>query len=261
MKKTFALRIDIESDKGIKKGIPKILDLLKKYNVKASFYLVMGGESNLLDILKYRNKVLKERKIKVFSKLEMVRMVLFPRDFVRKNIQILRRILQEGHELGIHGWKHRAWTRGIGKIDIESHLRLAKERYIRAFKKQPISFAAPGFITNDKIISILDKEGFRVISDLPGKKPFKIKNTRITNVPVTITGPENTPIIENLASHGLNDSEILSIITKKIGNNRLSVMYIHDLYECIQKIGLIEKIIQYVKSKDINIKTIQEIKT
>ena len=57
MKKTFTLRVDLESDKGIKEGLPKLLDLLKRYDLKASFYLVMGGESNIWEILKYRKKM------------------------------------------------------------------------------------------------------------------------------------------------------------------------------------------------------------
>jgi len=77
--KTFTLRIDLESDKGIKEGVPRLLDLLKKYNIKASFYISMGGESNIFEILKYRNnlKTSGERKIKVWSLKEKIRMAFF----------------------------------------------------------------------------------------------------------------------------------------------------------------------------------------
>jgi len=50
----FSLRIDIESKNGIKNGIPALLKLLRKHNLKASFYLTMGGESNLFELLRYR---------------------------------------------------------------------------------------------------------------------------------------------------------------------------------------------------------------
>ena len=88
--KTFTLRVDLESDKGIKKGVSKLLDLLKKYNIKASFYLTMGGESNISEILKYRSnlKTSGERKVKVWSLKEKIRMVFFPRDFVKGNKKI-----------------------------------------------------------------------------------------------------------------------------------------------------------------------------
>jgi len=116
----FVLRIDVESNKGIKEGIPKIIDLLKRYNIKASFYLTMGGESGIFDLLKYRKKLDGERGIKIFSKFEILRMAFFPKDFVENNKNILQRILNEGHELGIHGWKHRRWTRGLEEINVRN---------------------------------------------------------------------------------------------------------------------------------------------
>ena len=92
MVKTFTLRVDLESDKGIKKGLPKLLDLLKKHHIKASFYIPMGGESNILDLLRYRGRLRSagEREIKVFSLLDKIRMILFPRDFVKSNKKIVR---------------------------------------------------------------------------------------------------------------------------------------------------------------------------
>jgi len=111
----FTLRVDLESKKGISKGLPTLLDLLRDYDIKASFYLTMGGEPNIFDLLRYRKKLRGERKIKIFTKKEMLRIIFFPEDFVRSNREILKRILKGGHELGIHGWKHRAWGRGLLK--------------------------------------------------------------------------------------------------------------------------------------------------
>jgi len=100
MKKTFTLRIDLESDIGIREGLSPLLDLLKKYNLKASFYLTMGGESGLFELLNYRKKLESagERKIRLFSTLQKLRIAFLPRDFVKRNYKSLKRILEEGHE-------------------------------------------------------------------------------------------------------------------------------------------------------------------
>ena len=55
--KSYSIRIDLESDKGIKEGLPKILSMLKKNSVKASFYLLMGGETGIFGLLKNRKKL------------------------------------------------------------------------------------------------------------------------------------------------------------------------------------------------------------
>jgi len=250
-KRTFALRIDLESDKGIKKGVPKILKLLKKHKIKASFYVVMGGEANFFDFLRYRKAIPGERKIKAFSTIEKIRILLFPRDFVKKNKKILKEIIDDGHELGIHGWKHRSWLRGFDKIDIRKHLVLAKNKYIKIFGKEPLSFAAPGFKTDKKVIKILEELGFKVISDLPGNKPKKIKNKNIINIPITIKGKNNTPIIEYLTSKNLKDEKILEKLKEKIKKKKLSIIYVHGLFESIKKIDLLEDLFKYIKKNKI----------
>ena len=257
--KVFSLRIDVESDKGIRNGIPKILDLLKKYNIKASFYLTMGGATGLICLIRYRKPMVGERKIKIYTFSEKLKGALIPKDFVTDNKDILMRIVNEGHELGIHGWKHRAWTRAIDKIDIKKHLQRAKRKYEKIFGKKAETFASPGFITNEKIISLLNEEGFKVISDLPGKEPFKIQGTQITNVPITINGENNSPIIESLVSAGFSDDEIFEKIIEIIKKEKLATMYIHDMFECVQKIELLERIFKFLNQNNIQIKTIEEI--
>ena len=259
MKKTFALRVDLESNKGIRIGLPRILDLLKKFNFKASFYVVMNGESDIFDIIRYRKQFGGERKIKVFSIIEKIRILFFPKDFVKKNEKILKRIIKENHELGIHGWKHRAWLRGFNKIDIKEHLILSKIKYEKLFKKEPTSFAAPGFKTNKKVIKLLGDLDFKIISDLPGNKPKKIKK-KIVNVPITINGKNNMPIIEYLASKNLRDEKILKILKKKIKQKKLSTIYVHGLFECIKKIDLLEDLFRFIKKNKIKVKKLEEIK-
>ena len=258
MEKVFTIRVDLESDKGIKEGLPKLLDLLKKYGIKASFYLVMGGESNIFELLKYRKKLAssEERKIKIWPLKDKIRMVLLPKDFVRSNLRILRRILEEGHELGIHGWKHRAWTRGLNKINVEKTIGRTIRRYFRLFGKRPISFAAPGFNTNEKILKILENKGIKFVSDFPGKFPKFYE--KIKNVPITVCGEKKTPIIEHLISKGKKDEEILKIMKKEMKKRSLISFYIHCLFESRFKLNLLEKIFKFVKKNKIKTKRIMD---
>lgn len=249
--KSFTLRIDLESDKGIKEGVPKLLNLLKKYNIKASFYLSMGGESNLSEILKHRSnlKTSGERKIKLWSLKEKARMAFIPRDFVNKNKKILKRILDEEHELGLHGWKHREWTRSLEKIDLENTIKKSMNKYIRLFGEKPLSFASPGFNVNDKVLKILEKNNIKFMSDFPGEKAKKYG--KIKNIPMTILGKDKMPIIEYLVSRGKSDEEILEIMKKEIEKKEISSFYIHGMFEGRFKIKLLEDIFKFIKRRKI----------
>ncbi|HTZ41684.1 MAG TPA: polysaccharide deacetylase family protein [Candidatus Omnitrophota bacterium] len=254
--KTFALRVDVESDRGIREGLPKLLDLLKKHNIKASFYLVMGGESNILEILKYRRNMTSsaERSMKIWTLKDKIRMALFPRDFAAANKEILGRILNEGHELGVHGWKHREWTRGLNQIDINNEITKAVSKYEKLFGKKPISWASPGFNTNENVINILNESGFKFTSDFEGEN---LKNYgRLKNVPITICGENKTPIIEWMISQGKTDDEILQHIKRESNNHKIISFYIHDLFEARFKLDLLEKIFEFFKNAEIKNKRI-----
>jgi len=253
--KTFTLRVDLESDKGIK-SVPKLLNLLKKYKIKASFYLVMGGESGIFDLIKYSGglKSASERTIKIWSLKEKIRITLFPKDFVKENIKILKRILDEGHELGLHGWKHREWTRGLHKINIEKRILMAKKRYSILFGKNAVSWVSPGFNTNKRVIEILKKYGINFISDFEGKEVRKYSG--IKNVPITILGENKTPIIEFLVSEGKKDDEIIKDLKDEIKKKNLASLYIHGLFEARFKLNILEDIFKFVNEKKIKSKRI-----
>jgi peptidoglycan/xylan/chitin deacetylase (PgdA/CDA1 family) len=255
-KKTFTLRVDLESNRGIGEGLPKLLDLLNEYNLKASFYLVMGGESNIFEILRYNKKMegSAERSIKVWSLSDKLRMALFPKDFVKTNKRILQRILDEGHELGIHGWKHREWTRGLDKINIKDRINKAISRYNNLFGQKPISWSSPGFNINKNVLKILEESGIKFISDFLGEKESYYG--KIKNIPITICGENRTPIIENLISRGKSDEEILEFIKNEIKKHEIISFYIHDLFEARFKLELLEKIFKIIKDKRIENKRV-----
>jgi len=249
MRKSFFIRIDLESGKGIKEGLPNLLKLFKEENVKGSFYLTMGGEANLVEILKHRGKIdySKERKIKIWGLHEKMRMVLFPQDFVERNKEILKKILEEGHEIGIHGWKHRSWTRGLNKISIGNEINKAIKKYEKIFKKRPVSFCAPAMNTNPRVLEILEENQIKFISDFPGEKTKFYRG--IKNVPVTLMGEKNSPFIEDLFEKGLRDEQILEGFKEKIKGKEIASFYIHGLFEAREKIELLRKMIKVLKKE------------
>jgi len=257
MGKVFSLRIDLESDKGIKEGVPKILALLEKYNIKASFYISIGGESNLFELLRYRKKLPGKRKISVFSKGEILRMVFLPRDFVTKNQKILKRILYEGHELGIHGWKHREWTRGLEKLNVRKIVGRAIRKYIKLFGGKPQSFCAPAFRTNEEVAKVLSSEGIKVISDFRGETPKRVGG--LVNVPITLLGKGNTPIIEYYVGEGYSDEEIFEKIVSDIKKKNYASMYVHGLFECREKIELLERLFRWLEKNKVKSKKLIEV--
>jgi len=254
MKKEFVIRIDLESQKGIKEGLPNLLKLFKKNNVKGSFYLTMGGESNIFEILKNREqlKTSGERKIKLWSTFQKIRMILFPIDFVSKNKKLLKQILVDDHELGLHGWKHREWTRNLENVNIKKRLKQMILKYKKYFKQNPISWTSPGYNINKKVLTELEKANITYISDFEKKK----KIGKIKNVPINICGKNRMPFIECWIGEGKSDKEIFEIFKRETKGKELISFYLHGMFEGRFKIDLLEKIIIYLKEQNYKSKRI-----
>lgn len=257
MKKEFAIRIDLESRKGIKEGLPNLLDLFNKYNVKGSFYLTMGGESNIFDILKNRGGMNSagERKIKLWSFKDKLKMVFMPVDFASKNKRILKGVLKEGHELGLHGWKHREWTRNLDKVNIGKRLDQMIYRYEKYFGVYPRSWSSPGFNINKKVLLELKKRGITHISDFKEKKTVN----GIKNIPITICGKSRMPFVEYWVGEGKSDDEIFDIFKKELRGKNFASFYLHGMFEGRFKIGLLERMIIYLKEQNFKSKRIVDI--
>lgn len=248
--KHFMIRIDLESDKGISEGVPNLLKLFKKHNVKGNFYLVMGGESNIFEVLllnRGKMTTAAERGIKIWSTKEKIRMLLFPRDFVRRNLPVLKQILEDGHELGLHGWKHREWTRNLEKVNLKKRFAQMLDKYSACFdEKLPKSWCSPGANVNSNVMHWLKTAGIKYTTDFDEMKEYD----GIMNYPITLRGENNTPFIENLVSKGKTDEEILNLFIEKIKKQNYVSFYIHGMFEARFKIDLLEKMILELKKRN-----------
>ena len=106
---------------------------------------------------------------------------------------------------------------------------------------------------------MLDARGMKVVSDFFAEVPAIVSGTKMINVPVTIKGKMNTPIIEHLVTKGLSDDAIFEHIVEDINEMKFSIMYVHGMYECIEKIDLLDRIFTYVKESGIEVKTIRQV--
>jgi len=258
MKKEFIIRIDLESQRGIREGLPKLLKLFKKYDIRSSFYLTMGGESNIFEILWNRKKLKTsgERKINLWSNKDKLRMLLCPVDFVKNNKILLRKITSNGHELGLHGWKHREWTRNLEKVNIKKRLKQMIFKYKEYFGRNPISWTSPGFNINKKVLEVLGIVGIKYISDFD--KKGKVED--IINVPITVCGKDRMPFIEYWVGKGKTDEEIFEIFRKEIDHKNFVSFYLHGMFEGRFKIDLLEKMILELKRQKFNNKRVIDIR-
>jgi peptidoglycan/xylan/chitin deacetylase (PgdA/CDA1 family) len=138
--KRFLISVDVEEDislylsksyKGVEEGLPRFLDLLESLALKADFF--------------------------------------FTSDVCLRYPKIVRRIAEEGHGIGCHGYTHKElWFKTYGRQLRE--LREATESIERISGIRPKMFRAPRFSANGRTIKALEELGYRVDSSvMPGR--------------------------------------------------------------------------------------------
>jgi peptidoglycan/xylan/chitin deacetylase (PgdA/CDA1 family) len=202
----FALRIDVDTFEGLTQGVPKILDILRQYDIKASFYCTMGREVDLVTSL--RHKIRSDRVLSDFSNKnlhqtrELVQQLglrgslseistmlmknpislinegrrlsksfLLPKKIGREGGDILKQIADEKHEIGPHGYIHIKWS-GINLAEMTEEFEEMISEYFHIFKRHPKSWCSPFGTLNDDVVRLTEKYQIAVNSYLGGTEIF-----------------------------------------------------------------------------------------
>ncbi|OPY78941.1 MAG: putative 4-deoxy-4-formamido-L-arabinose-phosphoundecaprenol deformylase ArnD [Syntrophorhabdus sp. PtaU1.Bin153] len=180
--KVIGLKVDVDTYEGTKKGVPALLSLLKKYGIRASFFVPMGKDHTgwtAKRVFTRKGFLKKAGRVGVLEtyglKTLMYGLLLPGPEIAKKTAPILKRIVAEGHEAGIHGYDHVNWhdyVKAWGREKTEEVLCKALAVYEDIFGGKPLSFAAPGWMTNQHALRFFRNNGFVYTSDTRGRSPF-----------------------------------------------------------------------------------------
>ncbi len=249
-----SVSVHVDGYYGLKYGVTNLLELFKKYNIKATFFVNMGREAGIFKILKYRTKELKKSDKEIvnrYSKIQMLRMLFFPRALGYKNCKILKQIKDAGHEVNPHCWSHLLWSKNFDKMDIENQIKKMKESFVRCLNQEPTGFAPPTWKWNSRVIDFLKKAGFSYISTNNAKFSKITKSNGITLIPLTY---DKTP--EEMLNEGMSEKEVIKYYKEKVIKKEFNI-YFHADYEGIRGLKLTEEILKLINPK--TLKTYTEI--
>ena len=269
--KTLVFRFDIDTHKCIKEGVPNLLKLSRKHNVKFTFFINLGQAIDrsifLRDLFKTKNSSIKN--LSTIHKLglrECLYLSVFNPVIGEKYARQIKMISAQGHEIGIHGGKnHQTW---FSKAGTWSQERIVNElhwaiRLLKTISKVEVpGFASPGWNGSKTINSVLQELGFAYVSDSHSDKPVQKIETEgsLKKVPTNIAGePGGVGYIEHCRAKKLSDKEILDDFRKKLKKrNKLAIIYDHPHYVGTKELKTLEAIILIAKSMNYEITTIRK---
>ena len=217
------------------------LEFLERYGIKASFFVTAGVDETYRNFRNYTPwKLISGNTIKRYG------LAMFSGLLTKKEVQSskeLNMILEQGHELGLHGYSHYAWMNHLddkSKEDLRCWIGRGCELFEKAFGSYPECFAAPGFKTNSSFIEVLDDFGFRYSSDFMGAKPFYPVLNGIKQKTLQL------PVSLALGEH--DHHEALKLLDEQISKG-YAVFYFHTSSEPIFRKNLMEEALKCVAGR------------
>jgi undecaprenyl phosphate-alpha-L-ara4FN deformylase len=176
----LGLKVDVDTLRGTREGVPRLLELLQRHGVHATFLFSLGPDHTGRAIRRvfrkgFVGKVHRTSVVRHYGVRTLLYGTLLPApDIARRATSVLRRVRGEGHETGIHCWDHLRWQDGVATADAEwtrREMQRACDRFVEVFKEPPTTHGAAGWQMNAHALRLTQQLGFDYCSDGRGAYP------------------------------------------------------------------------------------------
>jgi peptidoglycan/xylan/chitin deacetylase (PgdA/CDA1 family) len=177
----IALKVDVDTYRGTLDGVPRLLELYDRYNVKATFLFSMGPDHTGRAIRRvfrpgFLSKVQRTSVTEHYGYKTLMYGVLLPGPHIGKRAgHIMRQAMRAGHEVGVHCYDHVRWQDFVAKKGekwTQRELIRAWDSFINTLGTKPTTLGAAGWQINDHALELEARLGFKYASDVRGERPF-----------------------------------------------------------------------------------------
>jgi peptidoglycan/xylan/chitin deacetylase (PgdA/CDA1 family) len=201
----LALKIDVDTYRGTRVGVPRLVEVLKKYGAGATFLFSLGPDNTGRAIKRafrpgFMKKVSRTSVLEHYGIMTLMYGTVIPApDIGKRCASILRTVRDAGFEVGIHTWDHVKWQDTVGTADAAwtaREMQLAGDRYADIFGERAHVHGAAGWQMNRHAYRLTQQLGFDYCSDTRGAHPYiPIHNAEIIACPQL---PTTLPTLDEL---------------------------------------------------------------
>lgn len=177
----IGLKVDVDTLRGTREGVPRLAALFKKLGIDATFYFSVGPDHTGRAMKRvfrkgFAQKVARTSVVKHYGIKTLLYGVLLPGPHIgRAAGDVMRRVRDAGFEVGLHTYDHIRWQDGVAGAGA-AWTRREFERGLNAFKDVfgvlPSTHAAAGWQMNGHALALEAEYGLHYASDTRGTAPF-----------------------------------------------------------------------------------------
>lgn len=267
--KRVALKVDVDTFTGTLKGVPALLELFARFDVKATFLFSVGPDNTGRAIRRvfrkgFLQKVGRTSVVSHYGLRTLMNGVLRPGPHIGKRAgHIMRQVAAAGHEVGIHCYDHVRWQDFVANRDSEwtrREMDKALEAFRAAVNAEPQTTGAAGWQINRFVIALEEQAGFEYASDVRGREPFLplMEGERSSCVQLPTTLPTLDEII---GSNGIDSANCWKTILAK-SREPFPCGHVYTLHaelEGMKLMPVMEKLLEQWRESGFELVTLQQL--
>jgi len=178
----LALKVDVDTWRGTREGVPRLVELLKRYQANATFLFSLGPDHTgraIKRVLRkgFLQKVARTSVVEHYGIRTLLYGTVLPGpDIGRREAALMQSVRDAGFEVGIHTWDHIKWQDYVVGKDAawtRSEMEKSAKRFYEIFGQAARTHGAAGWQMNPAAYALEAELGFAYASDCRGRGPFQ----------------------------------------------------------------------------------------
>jgi len=177
----LALKVDVDTDRGTREGVPNLVADLQAVGAPAAFLFSLGPDQTgraITRVLRpgFFKKVSRTSVVQIYGVRTLLNGTLLPAPHIgRRNADVMRAVRAAGFEVGIHCFNHYRWQDYVQTMPlagVRAEFEAARAEFLRIFGTAALTAGAPGWQSNARSRAVYDEAGLLYASDTRGGAPF-----------------------------------------------------------------------------------------
>ncbi len=255
----LALKVDVDTDRGTREGVPNLVADCQAVGAPACFLFSLGPDQTgraITRVLRpgFFQKVSRTSVVEIYGVRTLLNGTLLSAPHIgRRNAHIMRAVRDAGFEVGIHCYNHYRWQdylQTMAASEVAAEFDAARTEFRRIFGTEANTAGAAGWQSNARSREVYEGAGLLYASDTRGASPFFPRvDGRVFQ---TLEIPSTLPTFDELMGRPeFPDSAIVPHYLSLLREDRVNVFTLHAEIEGMGRRAIFQQLLAACKKKGV----------